>query len=77
MQEIDGEDGDRINMSISRKAYNALVEYTRQVNEKNSDTEKKPFTVEEVLDDEIVFLFSDEKSVTSVQQKVEVKNLNA
>lgn len=73
MQEIDGEDGDRINMSISRKAYNALVEYTRQVNEKNNDTEKKPFTVEEVLDDEIVFLFSDEKSVTSVQQKVEVK----
>jgi len=73
MQEINGGDGDRINMYISRKAYNALVEYTRQVNEKNSDTEKKPFTVEEVLDDEIVFLFSDEKSVTSVQQKVEVK----
>jgi hypothetical protein len=39
---------------------------------KTNDTEKKPFTVEEVLDDEIVFLFSDEKSVTSVQQKVEV-----
>jgi hypothetical protein len=73
MQEIDGGDGDRINISISRKAYNALVEYTRQVNGKKNETEKKPFTVEEVLDDEVVFLFSDEKSVTSVQQKVEVK----
>ena len=72
MQETDRGDGDRINLSISRKAYDVLVEYTRQVNEKTNDTEKKPFTVEEVLDYEIVFLFSDEKSVTSVQQKVEV-----
>jgi hypothetical protein len=27
---------------------------------KNNDTEKKPFIIEEVLDDEIIFLFSDE-----------------
>jgi hypothetical protein len=60
MQELDKEEGDRINMSISRKAYDALAAYTRQVNEKNNDIQKKPFTIEEVLDEEIIFLFSDE-----------------
>ena len=58
--ELDKEEGDRINMSISRKAYDALATYTRQVNEKNNDIQKKPFTIEEVLDEEIIFLFSDE-----------------
>jgi hypothetical protein len=53
-------------MSISRKAYDALVTYTKQVNEKNTDIQKKPFTIEEVLDEEIIFLFSDEwKKVNS------------
>jgi len=66
MQELDKEEGDRINMSISRKAYDALVTYTKQVNEKNTDIQKKPFTIEEVLDEEIIFLFSDEwKKVNS------------
>lgn len=66
MQELDKEEGDRINMSISRKAYDALVTYTKQVNEKNTDIQKRPFTIEEVLDEEIIFLFSDEwKKVNS------------
>jgi hypothetical protein len=60
MQEIDKEDGDRINVSISRKAYDALVTYTKQVNEKDNDIQKKPFTIEEVLDEEIIFLFGEE-----------------
>ena len=60
MQEIDKEDGDRINVSISRKAYEAIAKYTRQLNEK--DIKNKPFTIEDVLDEEIIFLFSDEWS---------------
>ncbi|MDQ6669088.1 MAG: hypothetical protein M3Y53_12815 [Thermoproteota archaeon] len=60
MQEIDKEDGDRINVSISRKAYDALVTYTKRVNEKDNDIQKKPFTIEEVLDEEIIFLLSEE-----------------
>jgi hypothetical protein len=60
MQEIDKDDADRINVSISRKAYDALVTYTRQVNEKDNDIGNQPFTIEEVLDEEIIFLFSDE-----------------
>jgi len=60
MHKIDKEDGDRINVSISRRAYDALVTYTRQVNETDNDTQKKPLTIEEVLDEEIIFLFSDE-----------------
>ena len=46
MQEIDKEYGDRINVSTSRKAYDALVTYTKQVNEKDNDIQKKPFTIE-------------------------------
>jgi ATP-dependent protease HslVU (ClpYQ) ATPase subunit len=65
MQEIDNEDGDRINVSISRKAYDALVTYTRQVNEKDNEIGNKPFTIEEVLDEEIIFLFSDESKKDS------------
>jgi hypothetical protein len=60
MQELNKKDGDRINVSISPKAYDALVTYTRQLNEKNNDLQQKPFTIEEVLDEEIIFLFSDE-----------------
>jgi hypothetical protein len=54
MHEIDKENGDRVNVSISRRAYDALVTYTRQVNEKDNDIQKKPFTIEEVLDEEII-----------------------
>jgi hypothetical protein len=53
MHELDKENGDRINVSISRRAYDALVTYTRQVNEKDNNAQKKPFTIEEVLDEEI------------------------
>lgn len=34
--------------------------YIRQVNEKDNDIQKKPFTIKEALDEEIIFLFSDE-----------------
>jgi hypothetical protein len=36
IQELDKEEGDRISVSISRKAYDALATYTRQVNEKKT-----------------------------------------
>lgn len=61
MHELNKENGDRINVSISRRAYDALVTYTRQVN-----AQKKPFTIDEVLDEEIIFFFSDEyKGITT------------
>ncbi|HET7147166.1 MAG TPA: hypothetical protein VFI73_01590 [Candidatus Nitrosopolaris sp.] len=61
MQEINKEDTDRINISISRKAYDALATYTKQVNEREKNNGiQKPFTIEEVLDEEIIFLFSEE-----------------
>jgi hypothetical protein len=50
-------DDGRISISISRKAYDALVEYTKQLNQEKPEAEKL-FTVEEVLDEEIIFLFS-------------------
>jgi hypothetical protein len=50
----------RINISISRKAYDALVRYTKQVNEKDNNIGNKPFTIEEVLYEEIIFLSSAE-----------------
>jgi phosphorylcholine metabolism protein LicD len=59
MQEDGKVADDRISISISRKAYEALVEYTKQLNQENQEADKS-FTVEEVLDEEIIFLFSDE-----------------
>jgi hypothetical protein len=50
-------DDDRISISISRKAYDALVEYTKQLNQEKPEAEKL-FTVEEVLDEEIIFLIT-------------------
>jgi len=41
IQELDKEEGDRISVSISRKAYDALATYTRQVNEKNNDIQEE------------------------------------
>ena len=61
-QEINAADknnDERINISISRKAYDALEKYTKELNERESSNQK-PFTIEEVLDEEIIFLFGDE-----------------
>ena len=56
---VDKNDDERIDISISRKAYNAVEKYTKELNERESSNQK-PFTIEEVLDEEIIFLFSDE-----------------
>ena len=61
---IDKNDDERINISISRKAHDE--KYTKELNERESNNQK-PFTIEEVLDEEIIFLFSDEgKSRASI-----------
>src|SRR5918995_503648 len=61
---IDKNDDERINISISRKAHDE--KYTKESNERESNNQK-PFTIEEVLDEEIIFLFSDEgKSRASI-----------
>jgi hypothetical protein len=62
-QEVDkvdknDDDDDRISISISRKAYDALEKYTKQLNQGESGSQK-PFTIEEVLDEEIILLLSD------------------
>jgi hypothetical protein len=54
---VDSND-DRVSISISRKAQDALLEHTKQLNKENES--QRPFTVEEVLDEEIILLFSDE-----------------
>ena len=59
IDKVDKNDDERINISISRKAYNAVEKYTKELNERESNNQK-PFTIEEVLDEEIIFLFSDE-----------------
>ena len=50
---------DRISISISAKAYDILLEHTKQLNRENAETQN-PFTIEEVLDEEIILLFGDE-----------------
>src|SRR5918995_5089825 len=66
IDKVDKNDDECINISISRKAYNAVEKYTRELNERESSNQK-PFTIEEVLDEEIIFLFSDEgKSRASI-----------
>jgi hypothetical protein len=54
---VDSND-DLVSISISRKADDALLEHTKQLNKENES--QRPFTVEEVLDEEIILLFSDE-----------------
>jgi hypothetical protein len=54
---VDSND-DRVSISISRKAHDALLEHTKQLNKENES--QRPLTVEEVLDEEIILLFSDE-----------------
>jgi hypothetical protein len=60
MQGLYKVENDRIAISISKKAYDALSAYTNQLNEKNHGMHKKPFSIEEVLEEEIILLFSDE-----------------
>ena len=50
---------ERVNISISKKAYDALVQHAKQLTKENSETQK-PFTIEEILDEEILLLFSDD-----------------
>jgi hypothetical protein len=53
------DEGDRVSISISRRAYDALERYTMELNE-GADGSQKAFTIEEVLDEEIIMLLSDE-----------------
>ena len=52
---------ERITISISRKAYYALEAFIKEFNQ-GQPSNKKPLTVEEALDEEILLLFSDEWS---------------
>jgi hypothetical protein len=52
---------ERITISISRKAYYVLEAFTKEFNQ-GQPSNKKPLTVEEALDEEILLLFSDEWS---------------
>jgi hypothetical protein len=72
MQEIDDKDGDRIHVSICRKAYDALVT-DRQVNEKDNDIQKKPLTIQEILDEELIFL-SDSYKLDVKHSQIHVRN---
>jgi hypothetical protein len=49
---------ERISISINKRAYDALVQHAKQLTKENPETQK-PFTVEEILDEEILLLFSD------------------
>lgn len=50
---------ERVNISISKRAYDVLVRHTKQITENNPETQK-PFTIEEILDEEILLLFDDD-----------------
>jgi hypothetical protein len=49
---------ERVSISINKRAYDALVQHAKQLTKENPETQK-PFTVEEILDEEILLLFSD------------------
>jgi hypothetical protein len=49
---------ERVNISISKRAYDVLVRHAKQITEKNPESQK-PFTIEEILDEEILLLFDD------------------
>jgi hypothetical protein len=51
---------ERVNISISKRAYDALVRHAEQITEYNPETQK-PFTIEEILDEEILLLFNNER----------------
>jgi hypothetical protein len=50
---------ERVNISISKRAYDALFNHAKQITERNPETDK-PFTIEEILDEEILLLFNDD-----------------
>ena len=50
---------ERVNISISKTAYDALVKHAKQITERNPQTDK-PFTIEEILDEEILLLFNND-----------------
>ena len=49
----------RVNISISKRAYDVLVKHAEQIAQNNPQTQK-PFTIEEILDEEILLLFDDD-----------------
>jgi hypothetical protein len=59
INEVKENDAERINISISRKAYYALEAFTNEFNHGQS-SDRKPLTIEEALEEEILLLFSDE-----------------
>lgn len=59
VDKVNDNHNDRVSISISRKAYDALEKYTKELNEGEYGSQK-PFTIEEVLDQEITLLLSDE-----------------
>jgi hypothetical protein len=50
---------ERVNISISKTAYEALVKHAKQITERNPETDE-PFTIEEILDEEIMLLFNND-----------------
>ena len=50
---------ERVTISMSKRAYEALEKFTKELNERESSNSKS-FTIEEVLDEEMMLLFSDE-----------------
>jgi len=50
---------ERVNISISKTAYDALVKHAKQITERNPETDE-PFTIEEILDEEIMLLFDND-----------------
>ena len=50
---------ERVNISISKRAHDVLVRHAKQITENNPETQK-PFTIEEILDEEILLLFNND-----------------
>lgn len=50
---------ERVSISISKRAYDALIKHAKEIIEHNPETDK-PFTVEEILDEEILLLFNND-----------------
>ena len=50
---------ERVNISISKTAYDALVKHAKEITERNPETDE-PFTIEEILDEEIMLLFNND-----------------
>jgi TPP-dependent indolepyruvate ferredoxin oxidoreductase alpha subunit len=57
IDKLDENDDVRINITISGKAYEALEKFTKELNQRES-CNHKPFTIEEVLDEEVILLFT-------------------